>query len=69
MNQVSTTNREFVGFPKIPRLNRGIIVTEKIDGSNACIVIDEESDIWAQSRKRIITPEVDNFGFATWYEQ
>lgn len=30
---------EFQGFGKIPRLNRGIVITEKIDGTNACIVI------------------------------
>jgi hypothetical protein len=34
--------REFVGFPKIPRLYKGgIIVTEKIDGTNASILIEE----------------------------
>lgn len=30
---------EFQEFPKIARLNRGVIWSEKIDGSNACIVI------------------------------
>jgi len=33
---------EFKGFPKIPRLEKflsGMIVTEKIDGTNGCIVI------------------------------
>ena len=31
---------EFVKFPKIPRLKRGMFVTEKIDGTNAQIYID-----------------------------
>lgn len=31
---------EFVEFGKIPRLNREIIITEKIDGTNAQILID-----------------------------
>lgn len=32
---------EFEAFPKIPRLNRDITVTEKIDGTNAAIIIEE----------------------------
>jgi RNA ligase len=31
---------EFQAFPKIPRLNRSMVVTEKIDGTNAAIVIE-----------------------------
>lgn len=56
---------EFVKFPKLYRLHGPVIVTEKIDGTNACIVI-ENGEIYAQSRTRIITPENDNFGFAKW---
>lgn len=57
---------EFQEFPKIPRLNRTVIVTEKIDGTNACVVVGEDGAVTAQSRSRIITPEADNFGFAAW---
>jgi len=32
---------EFVGFPKIARISREIVVTEKIDGTNACVYIPE----------------------------
>ena len=32
---------EFVGWPKTPRLFRDIVITEKIDGTNAAVVIDE----------------------------
>ena len=57
---------EFKGFGKIPRLNRDIVITEKIDGTNGAIVIGEGGEFQAQSRKRIITPEDDNHGFANW---
>lgn len=56
---------EFEAFPKLARLNGPIIVTEKIDGTNACIIIENDV-IAAQSRTKIITPEKDNFGFARW---
>lgn len=57
---------EFEAFPKIPRLNRGMVITEKIDGTNAAVIITENGQIGAQSRKRLITPDVDNYGFAGW---
>lgn len=57
---------EFVAFPKLARLRRNITITEKIDGTNAAIGIGEDGSVWAQSRKRLITPGDDNFGFARW---
>jgi hypothetical protein len=78
---------EFLPYPKTPRLygNKEIIVTEKIDGTNAAIQIIPLSNLEdphlqeykitaeahdcvlvAQSRNRIITPTVDNAGFAKW---
>lgn len=57
---------EFVAWPKIPRWHRDVTITEKIDGTNACVVVTEDGVVYAQSRKRIITPEHDNFGFARW---
>ncbi|RZS39166.1 RNA ligase [Herbihabitans rhizosphaerae] len=87
---------EFREWPKTPRLYKDMIVTEKIDGTNACVVVSEhafgthiggpppgtalvvgpdkmnaggpvvEYLVGAQSRKRRITPEDDNFGFARW---
>jgi hypothetical protein len=32
---------EFKEFDKIPRLNREVVITEKIDGTNACVVVTE----------------------------
>jgi hypothetical protein len=57
---------EFQKYPSIPRYRKDISITEKIDGTNACVIIEEDGTIFAQSRKRIITPEDDNFGFAAW---
>lgn len=57
---------EFKEFPKIARLNREVIVTEKIDGTNAAVIVTEDGQIGAQSRSRIITVKDDNFGFARW---
>lgn len=62
------TEVEFVEFPKMPRLSREIIVTEKIDGTNAQVHITDDGRILAGSRSRWITPDNDNFGFAAWVE-
>lgn len=61
---------EFREFNKIPRLNRDCIITEKIDGTNAQIFIDETGLVLrAGSRSRWITPTEDNHGFAKWVEE
>lgn len=61
---------DFVEFPKMARFSREIIVTEKIDGTNAQVWIgDDGTEIRAGSRTRWITPEQDNHGFARWVEQ
>lgn len=92
---------DFVAWPKLPRLHKDIVVTEKIDGTNAAIIVESIPNprpdldveprtrislyggekyepaqlagadgslilVGAQSRKRLITPEQDNFGFAKW---
>lgn len=57
---------DFQGFSKISRLSRNCIITEKIDGTNAQIYIDENLNIFAGSKNRWITPADDNFGFARW---
>lgn len=60
------TEPEFKAWPKIPRLRRGIVITEKIDGTNAIIHVAEDGVVSAGSRTRWVTPEKDNFGFASW---
>ncbi len=73
---------EFKEFPKMPRLSREVIVTEKIDGTNASIFIQNEAleegadptivarkdgyTMRVGSRTRWITPSDDNHGFANW---
>jgi hypothetical protein len=60
------SDAEFVPFPKMARLSREIIITEKLDGTNAQVFIGEDGLIRAGSRTRWITPEDDNYGFARW---
>lgn len=48
------------------RLSRECIITEKIDGTNAQILITEDGEMFTGSRTRWITPKQDNFGFARW---
>lgn len=57
---------EFEAFPKMARLSREIVITEKLDGTNAQICIGEDGSFAVGSRTRWITPEEDNYGFARW---
>ena len=61
-----TKEIEFNSFPKIARLSRDCVVTEKIDGTNASVYIGEDGEFLTASRKRWITPDNDNYGFARW---
>jgi hypothetical protein len=56
----------FQPFPKIPRLKRDVVISEKIDGTNASIRVGEDGSVRAGSRTRWITTESDNYGFARW---
>jgi len=65
-----TTSTIYRPFPKITRFSREVWVSEKIDGTNAQIVIsDDGTEIQAGSRTRWITTESDNFGFAAWVQE
>jgi hypothetical protein len=57
---------EFKEFPKIARWSREVIITEKIDGTNASIFIGDAGEFLTGSRSRWITPADDNFGFSKW---
>lgn len=63
------TEITFEPFPKIGRLTRECIITEKIDGTNAQVIITDDGRIAAGSRTRLITPEDDNYGFARWVQE
>jgi hypothetical protein len=56
----------FKQFPKIARLSRPCVITEKIDGTNASVLITDDGQFLTGSRTRWITPEDDNFGFSRW---
>ena len=56
---------QFKGWGSTPRWHKGLTVTEKINGTNACVLI-YDGQVKAQSRKRMITPDDDNYGFAKW---
>lgn len=56
----------FVEFPKLARLSRECIITEKIDGTNAQVYIGDDGEFLVGSRSRWITPQDDNYGFAKW---
>lgn len=61
---------EFKAWPKIPRTSPfKVTISEKIDGTNSCIIIQDGEIVGVQSRKRLITPEHDNYGFAKWVER
>lgn len=70
------TDDKFCEFAKIARLNRDVVVTEKIDGTNGVIAIDITAGtddieshrvIRAGSRSQWISPITqDNHGFAKW---
>lgn len=69
----------FLEFPKMARLNREVVVTEKIDGTNGqvhildrrevdlppCVIVGDFA-VAAGSRTRYVTPDSDNYGFAHW---
>lgn len=58
----------FIPFPKISRLKRDVIISEKLDGTNGMVWVDGDGDVWAGSRNRWLTTEQDNYGFARWVE-
>src|SRR5437762_12956973 len=57
---------EFREFPKMARLSRECILTEKIDGTNGQIFITDAGEFLVGSRSRWLTKETDNFGFHKW---
>lgn len=56
---------EFKPFTKIPRLSRECVITEKIDGTNGIIGIENDI-IYAGSKSRWLSEKQDNFGFYKW---
>lgn len=66
------TSVEFQSWPKIPRAVLGdCVMTMKMDGTNACVIIEEGKVVGIQSRKRMINvgKDSDNYGFASYVVQ
>lgn len=66
---------EFEPWPKIPRLRNEIVtITEKLDGTNAQILITEDGEVFAGSRSRWLGgidakgKVADNYGFYAWVQ-
>ena len=66
MTETQMNYPEFVPFPKIPRLHKECVVTEKIDGTNGLIYITDDGDMFIGSRNRWLSEDADNFGFHRW---
>lgn len=76
MHEISFERPEFQAFSKIPRLNRLVIATEKIDGTNGIVWIGDPlnhhvgepnpTPILAGSRNKWLGQGDDNAGFAKW---
>lgn len=76
-----STENEFIPFNKIPRLNSLCTITEKIDGSNACIEIDGTKVTACSRTRRIATRDArydewdyilkkdDNYRFGAWVQE
>ena len=57
---------DFQDFPKMARLSRECMITEKLDRTKAQDAITEDGALVTGSRTRWVTPEQDNYGFAAW---
>ena len=44
-------------------------MTEKVDGTNAQVLISDDGEILAGSRSRWLSVKEDNFGFAAWTQE
>lgn len=59
---------DFGKMPSIARLSREMIITEKIDGTNASVTVTPEGRVVAGKRGGYIFDPNDNFGFPGWVE-
>lgn len=63
---METQEIAFAPNPKMPRFYRECVVTEKIDGTSGCVIVQPDGRVLAGSRNRLLTLEQDNFGFCAW---
>lgn len=68
--RITAMTPEFIQYRKIPRWNRDIEITEKIDGTNACVYISDDLEIKAARRTGWLEPgQPDNYGFRAWVNE
>jgi len=60
---------EFKEFPKTPRLSRECIITEKIDGTNSCVLIQNGEIIKVGSRNGWLSLGHDSTGLVHFVEE
>ena len=57
---MTVTDKEFIGWGKIPRdYKEMVVITEKLHGTNACLLVEDGKLVGVQSRKNFIHPEWD----------
>lgn len=62
-------------FERIARLNRPVLVTEKLDGTNGLVHVTDTGEVWAGSRNQWLwhtgeeLPKHDNYDFARWVKE
>jgi hypothetical protein len=62
-----TTPPGFIAYPKIERFKGlHVRITEKVHGTNALLAITTDGELYTGKRTGWCTPEVDNYGFASW---
>lgn len=52
----------FKAWPKTPRLYRDVVITEKIDGTNACVVVADPYQVYRVSPGDYRVAELEQFG-------
>lgn len=50
---------EFQAWPKIPRLNRNCVATEKIDGTNAAVIVEAVAPGWPKHEFELARVDLD----------
>lgn len=57
---------DYTEFPKIARLRRRTVISEKIDGTNGQIAVSLDGEVRAGRREGWLTRDDDSYGFAKW---
>jgi hypothetical protein len=57
---------QFLPFPKLARLNRDIVITEKIDGTNAQVFIVDSMDPFSEENSLAVAKRPVPDGFGRW---